>query len=76
MLDAFFDVVLASSACQIEWTDIERFEETRRFFLKHADHAWSFTDFVSFRVMKESRIREALTKDAHFEEAGFIPLLK
>ena len=36
----------------------------------------SFTDCTSFLLMKELGLREALTKDAHFAEAGFVPLLR
>jgi predicted nucleic acid-binding protein len=45
------------------------------FFAKHQDHAWSFTDCVSFVVMKERKASRALTKDERFREAGFVPLL-
>jgi predicted nucleic acid-binding protein len=64
-----------SRACRIEWTDSERFQKVREFFLKHADQAWSFTDCLSFVVMSELRLREALTKDAHFHQAGYTALL-
>ena len=37
---------------------------------------WSFTDCVSFHTMKGFRLRDALTKDTHFEEAGYVVLLK
>jgi uncharacterized protein len=75
-LSLFFQSLLASQACRIEWTDPDRFYETQAFFLKHLDRAWSFTDCLSFWLMKELRLREALTKDRHFQEAGFIALLK
>jgi len=76
LLRTFFDTVLASDACRVEWTDAERFDAVRAFFLKHADQAWSFTDCLSFSIMKEWRLREALTKDGHFQAAGFAVLLK
>ena len=47
------------------------FQGCGAFFLKHADQAWSFTDCVSFRTMKLLRLRDALTKDGNFQEAGF-----
>lgn len=75
-LGSFFDSIQASRVCRIEWTDADRFHEVQAFFLKHADQAWSFTDCVSFRTMKGFRLRDALTKDTHFEEAGFVALLK
>jgi predicted nucleic acid-binding protein len=76
LLGAFFDSVQSSRLCRIEWTDPDRFHEAQGFFLKHVDHAWSFTDCVSFRVMKVLRLRDALTKDEHFTEAGFVALLR
>ena len=36
---------------------------------------WSLTDCISFIVMQERNISEALTTDRHFEQAGFIRLL-
>jgi predicted nucleic acid-binding protein len=75
LLGPFFDKVLASQACRVEWTDADRFHGTKQFFLKHEDQAWSFTDCLSFQTMKQFRLREALTKDGHFQEAGFAALL-
>ncbi len=75
LLPKFLDTVYRSEACRVEWMDPDRFEKTLSLFLKHIDHAWSFTDCFSFVLMKELRIREAVTKDSHFREAGFIPLL-
>jgi uncharacterized protein len=40
------------------------------------DKNWSLTDCTSFVVMRELGITEALTGDHHFEQAGFIALLK
>ena len=75
LLGPFFDSVLPSQACRVAWTDMERFQDVRAFFLKHADQAWSFTNCLSFCIMKELRLGEALTKDKHFREAGFVALL-
>ncbi|HMD84195.1 MAG TPA: hypothetical protein VKO18_05790 [Terriglobia bacterium] len=36
----------------------------------------SSTDCISFVVMREHGMSEALTGDRHFERAGFIALLK
>lgn len=37
---------------------------------------WSFTDCTSFVVMQRLHIKEALTFDHEFEQAGFIALLR
>jgi hypothetical protein len=76
LLAGLFERLDQSRACRIEWTDSERFHDVRAFFLKHADQRWSFTDCLSFVVMKTLRLREALTNDAHFRQAGFAPLLR
>jgi uncharacterized protein len=71
-----FETVQSSQACRIEWTDPDRFAAIQAFFLKHADQAWSFTECASFLMMKDSRLKDALTKDGHFQDAGFVVLLK
>jgi uncharacterized protein len=40
------------------------------------DKDWSLVDCSSFAVMRQRRILEALTTDHHFEQAGFVCLLK
>ena len=40
------------------------------------DKEWSLTDCISFVVMKEFGLTDALTGDHHFEQAGFKALLK
>jgi uncharacterized protein len=75
LAEAFFETVFASAACRVEWMDPDGFAQTRRFFLKHHDRDWSFTDCFSFWVMRELGLRDALTTDAHFRQAGFRPLL-
>jgi uncharacterized protein len=44
-------------------------------FAARPDKDWSLTDCISFVVMEEEGITEALTADHHFEQAGFIALL-
>jgi len=37
---------------------------------------WPLTDCISFVVMDDEEITDALTADKHFEQARFKPLLK
>jgi predicted nucleic acid-binding protein len=64
--------VEASSRIAWEWIDPERAEKARRWFFRWRDKAFSFTDCTSFVVMRERRIRTALTSDKHFALAGFV----
>jgi predicted nucleic acid-binding protein len=45
-------------------------------YANRLDKQWSMTDCLSFVVMQDRGIREALTGDHHFEQAGFVALLK
>jgi predicted nucleic acid-binding protein len=45
-------------------------------FFDRPDKEWQLTDCISFVVMDEEGIKEALTGDRHFEQAGFSALLK
>lgn len=69
------DLIEQSAGIRVEWIGVERFTRTKAFFRKHADHDYSFTDCTSFIVMKEERLQEALTTDAHFVQAGFKTLM-
>jgi predicted nucleic acid-binding protein len=45
-------------------------------FATRPDKAWSLTDCISFTVMTQHGLSEALTADHHFEQAGFRPVFK
>ena len=45
-------------------------------YRQRPDKDWSLTDCISFVVMQREHITEALTADHHFEQAGFVALLK
>ncbi len=69
------DLIEQTAGIRLEWIGSARFEATKAFFRKHADHEYSFTDCTSFVVMRELKLRQALTTDHHFVEAGFDALL-
>jgi predicted nucleic acid-binding protein len=64
--DGNFRVVSASSAL---------LQRGLALYQARMDKEWSLTDCISFVVMQEENLREALTGGRHFEQAGFIALL-
>lgn len=52
------------------------FREALDFYSAHRDKNWSLTDCASFLVMRQEGITEALAHDHHFEQAGFVALLR
>lgn len=46
------------------------------FYRYRRDKDWPLTDCLSFVVMEDEGLTEALTGDRHFEQAGFNALLK
>ena len=51
------------------------FEQGYELYKARADKAWSLTDCISFVVMEQMGLSEALTADRHFGQAGFTVLL-
>jgi predicted nucleic acid-binding protein len=45
-------------------------------FTERSDKEWSLVDCASFVVMRQRGLLEAFTTDHHFEQAGFVCLLK
>jgi len=53
----------------------ELLQRGRDLFAARPDKAWSLTDCVSFVVMQDHDLADALTTDHHFTQAGFHALL-
>jgi hypothetical protein len=45
-------------------------------YRSRTDKSWSLTDCISFEIMRERGVNDALTGDRHFEQAGFNMLFK
>ncbi len=61
----------ASSRVKIIPISSELFNRGLGRMRERSDKHWSLTDCVSFVVMEDEGLREALTGDQHFEQAGF-----
>jgi uncharacterized protein len=51
------------------------FDAALELFGRRSDKGWSLTDCTSFVIMKQKGLRDALTADRHFRQAGFGALL-
>lgn len=56
--------------------DSELFSKALKFYSSRIDKEWGLTDCISFVVMKDRKLEDALTSDHHFEQAGFQALLR
>ena len=54
----------------------ELYQKGMTLFVKRADKEWGLIDCISFVVMQERKISEALTTDVHFQQAGFHALMR
>lgn len=54
----------------------EIFAAGLRLYRQRSDKNWSLTDCLSFEAMKTRGLTEALTADHHFEQAGFVAMLR
>lgn len=66
---------LSASDVQLFAVKREIFEDALVLMAKFGDHYFSFTDCISFQVMKDLKIKNVLTTDRDFEIAGFNNLL-
>lgn len=72
---SFIAAIGFSKEIEVIWVDHDLHNRAMALLNQRNDKAWSLCDAVSFVVMKERGIAEALTTDHNFEQAGFIRLL-
>lgn len=63
--------LLSSSIVEMVHISQKDFETGWEMFLKYKDKGFSFTDCLSFLVMEQKGLKEALTFDEHFGQMGF-----
>jgi predicted nucleic acid-binding protein len=65
-----------NSAVEVIYVSETQHRAALQFLQDRPDKPWSLCDAVSFLLMAQEGILEALTTDHHFEQAGFVRLLK
>lgn len=61
---------------EVVYIDEVLHQSALEFLRTRLDKTWSLCDAVSFLLMQQRGITEALTTDRHFEQAGFVRLLQ
>ncbi len=72
----FLRELASDSGTEIVGPDILLSKRGLDLYARRLDKAWSLTDCISFVVMADRGLTEALTGDHHFEQAGFHALLR
>lgn len=72
----FIESLQENSAITIAPQTESIFQQALILYKQRPDQAWSHTDCSSFCIMQQQNILEALAYDKHFEQAGFIALLR
>jgi uncharacterized protein len=67
----FANTVTSSRATRLFFVGEDLFNKALNMFIEHRDKPWSFTDCVSFVVMKHLNLNTAFAFDPHFQQAGF-----
>jgi len=68
---AFIEKLRAGENTLIRPLEGELLKRSLDFYKSRQDKEWGLTDCISFVVMQEEGITEALTGDEHFRQAGF-----
>ena len=72
---AFAKELVSDVEIEVVWIDPTLHDEAMRSLQSQLDKAYSLCDVVSFLLMQQRNVLDALTTDRHFEQAGFRRLL-
>ncbi len=72
---AFIDSCYNTTNVRIVSADTSLLMRALDFYNNRGDKEWGLTDCISFIVMTDQDLKEALTTDEHFQQAGFRSLL-
>jgi len=71
----FLEELPKQSGTSVRSLDEDLWKRGLELYGSRSDKEWSLTDCISFVVMKDEGLEEALTGVRHFEQAGFKALL-
>ena len=72
----FIDRLRTAEKSHIVPASEEQLQRGLALYTSRPDKAWSPTDCLSFIVMADERLTQALTGDHHFTQAGYLALMR
>ena len=72
----FYRRLQMSARVEIVFVDPRLWSDGWQLYEQRPDKAWSLTDCISIVVMQEQGLKNVLTDDKHFQQAGFRALLR
>jgi predicted nucleic acid-binding protein len=72
---AYVSALIAHPEVEVVWVDEPLYRQALHLLEAQADKRYSLCDAVSFVLMAQRRMRDALTTDHHFEQGGYVRLL-
>ena len=72
---AFMDQAYQAANVKVVPTETALLQRALQLYRSRDDKQWGMTDCISFVVMREQNLTDALTADKHFAQAGFTPLM-
>jgi predicted nucleic acid-binding protein len=76
MFEIFYQTLQADKRMHIVTAQQPHWERGLTLYFQRPDKKWSLTDCISFVVMDDEELTDALTGDRYFEQAGFTVLLR
>ncbi len=73
---AIIDTFLNSEEIEVIRLNPNLFAEALNLYRQYQDKSWGLVDCISFVIMKQLKINQALTFDKHFIQAGFQALMR
>ena len=73
---SFIELCFTTSNIHVISISTTLFRRALTFYKQRPDKEWGLTDCVSFIVMQDQGLIDALTHDIHFQQAGFRALLR
>ena len=73
---ALLTVLEQDAQVEIVELSVALYQRGLHFYASRTDKEWGITDCLSFVLMHERNIQDALTTDVHFQQAGFQALLR